>query len=74
MKVKDLLQTIELYRRDYKDFLEWDIALEQVDKPKKEYVLEHKDFDGKWKFVKSYSMGCNTVFKKEKVFGIQIRF
>jgi len=79
MKVKDLLENIERSKQSYPDFLDWDIALEHVDKPEedincKDDIITHIDNDIEWKFIKSHAMGCCSYFTKEKVFGIQIHF
>lgn len=79
MKVNDLLNLIQDGCKDYPDFLDWEIALEHVEKPTedidcKDDILIYKDFDGDWVFIKSHSMGCFTRFTNEKVLGLQVRY
>lgn len=81
MKVKDLLETIQRGKKDYKDFLEWDVALEHVPNPKKDINCKDdiiKCWDDmiqqNWIFIKSHCMGCCTYMIKEKIFGIQIHY
>jgi len=79
MKVKELLEGIERSKENYPDFLEWDIALEHVDKPeedincKDDIIISNQGGD-EWKFIKSHAMGCCSFFTKQKVFGIQIHY
>lgn len=81
MKVKDLLESIDSGKRQYKDFLDWNVALEHVPNPKKDCnckndIIKHYDdiTQSNWYFIKSHSMGCNTYFIKQKIFGIQIHY
>lgn len=79
MKVKELLEVIERSKKDYPDFLEWTVALEQVENPEedincKDDIVSYKDLSGSWKFIKSHCLGCCSYFKGEKVFGIQIHY
>lgn len=72
MKVKQLLDAIELGKKGYKDFLEWEIAVEtplEIDVNMKNDML--KDGEG-WKYCKCH--GFNTYMPKEKVFTVNIHY
>ena len=82
MKIKDLIEIIDTGKKDYSDFLEWDIAFEQVDNPENDPYCKDDILIGKnnwddgidWKFIKSHSMGCCTYFIKAKTLGLQIHY
>lgn len=81
MKVKELLEVIQRGKKDYKDFLDYDVALEHISNPKKDINCKDDiitDYDeithDKWIFIKSHCMGCCTYFIKKKIFGIQIHY
>lgn len=89
MKIKELLETIKRLKKEYPDFLEWDIALEQhpdwklcpnCNKPedyvicKDESIPDQNGNPTKTLFIKSHCMGCCTYWTKRKIFGIQIHF
>ena len=74
MKIKDLLDTVKRGKKEYKDFMEWDIAVEHHPNPKqcvncKDSMLKDGD---KWTYIKCH--GFNTYFTKEKVFTINIHY
>ncbi len=79
MKTKDLLKLINEGKKEYSDFLEWDVALEHVENPEKDInckndIITHLDHAGIWKFIKSHCMGCCTYFVKQKTLGLQIHY
>ena len=79
MKVKELLEIIEMNKRSFFDFLEWDVALEHVENPEKDLnckgdIIKSENFDDKCVFIKSHCMGCCTYFVEKKIFGIQIHY
>jgi hypothetical protein len=82
MTVKDLLEVIKNNEKNYPDFLDWIIALEQHPNYKKccncnksEDSITVIDSDGtKTLFIKSHAMKCCTYSPKDKVFGIQIHY
>jgi hypothetical protein len=79
VKVKDLIQELENCKKDYGDeFLDWEIATEQLDDEDKQFK---KETDKTWKWLKDregweYIVcgGFWTKFKKEKVFTINVNF
>ena len=88
--IKTLLETIQYGIKTYgEDFLNWEYAIEQHPNYKNcsncntkddfifytdECLPKPKGGFYKTLFIKSHSMGCNTYFKKQKIFGIQIHF
>lgn len=77
MKVKDLLEVIKKGKKQYPDFLDFTIALEQhpnykkccnCNKPK-DYIKNDKTL-----FIKSHSEGCCTYWLEEKILGLQIHY
>jgi hypothetical protein len=82
MKVKDLLKVIKERQKDYADFLEWDIALEQHPDYKEcsncnepeDSIIDHDLTKGDTLFIKSHAMECCSYFTKKKIFGIQIHY
>ena len=76
MKVKELAENIERNKKEYPDFLEWDIALEHVEKPEEDVNCKDdiiKNGEG-WAFIKSHCQGCCSFWTKRKIFGIQIHY
>ena len=72
MKVKDLIEAIEQGKKEYKEFLEWNVAVETpftVDTNMEKDML--KDSEG-WQYCKCH--GFNTYMPKEKVFSINIHY
>jgi len=80
MKVRELLELIKKSKKEYKDFLDWDVALEQIRYPTKNIntktdIIKYLDLDGtNCMFIKSHCISCCTYFTKNKVFGIQITY
>ncbi len=77
MKVKELLKTIKENQKQYPDFLNWTVALEQhFDYKNCSNCNKPKDsiFDFNTLFIKSHCKGCYSCWSKEKVFGIQIHY
>jgi len=84
MKVKDLLKEIKRCRKEYPDFLEWDIYTEQLGvdenadmyKEYGNYYEKITDGDG-WVYVKTEDSGdiawC-TKMPKEKIFTINVNY
>lgn len=77
MRVKDLLETIEIHRRNYPDIGDWTIALEQH--PEYTSCVNCNKEDDSFTcedvlFIKSHSMGCCTWNEKRKILGIQIHY
>jgi len=77
MKVKDLLQKIEDCKKEYDDFLEWEVYTEQLD----EYDKEQKRLNPQWKRLYDSEgweyfecAGFWTVFAKDKVFTINVNY
>lgn len=72
MKVEDLIKAIEIGKKDYPDFLKWDVAVEtpfKIDVNMKDDML--KDGEG-WNYCKCH--GFNTYMPKEKVFSVNIHY
>lgn len=82
MKVKNLLEDLNKCLKEYDDFLEWDVALEQhpnykdcpnCNKPEDSLMIEHFDF--KTLFIKSHAGICVGIeCTKEKVYAINIHY
>jgi hypothetical protein len=79
VKVKDLIEELENCKKNYgDDFLNWEIATEQIDAEDKQFK---KETDKTWKWLKDsedweYIVvgGFWTKFIKEKVFTINVNF
>ena len=77
MKVKNLLEEIEQCKKDYPDFLEWDVYTEQVfeiDKQFKKSSPGWKWLTGSegWEYLEC--AGFWTKFPEEKVFTINVNY
>jgi hypothetical protein len=73
MKVRDLLKAVKAAKKQYKDFLDFDIYTEQLkeyDKKgkRKEMVKDSED----WEYFPCF--GYNTIFEKEKIFTINVNY
>jgi len=70
MKVKDLIQEIEDCKKEYPDFLEWDVYTEQIGDSHKdwEWLKDSED----WDYIKC--AGFWTKFTKEKAFTINVNY
>lgn len=83
MKIKDLLKYIEEYKEKYgEEVLEYDIYTEQIREDDK-IIKKRTNEDGRqewetikdseqWEYFKCF--GYNTVFKKEKIFTINVNY
>ena len=78
MKVKDLLAEIESCKKEYPDFLEWDVYTEQIGEEDKK-TKKGRGLGGNWKWLKDCEdweyFGCVgfwTKFPKEKVFTVNV--
>jgi hypothetical protein len=77
MKVKDLVEQIEWYKKEYDDFLSWDVFLEQLtedDKSDKRGNPQWKwltDDEG-WEYVEC--AGFWTAFPDDKAFSINVNY
>jgi len=77
MKVKDLLKEINLRKKEYKDFLEWDIYTEQCTEGDKKYKRKKQ----KWEIIKDCEdweyfkcEGFYTIIPERKVITINVNY
>lgn len=75
MKVKDLIEEIERCKKEYPDFLEWDVYTEQIsrsqmlrikDERMGYYLTDSED----WEYFEC--AGFWTIYEKEKIFTINV--
>ena len=77
MKVRELLESIENWKREYPDLLDYDVYTEQVNTQDREYKERYQkweiesDSDG-WEYFKCH--GFNTVFSDKKIFTINVNY
>lgn len=74
MKVKDLLKEINAGKKEYKDFLDFDVYIQVVEG---DNLKDKKRKDNNWKFIEDSEhweyiecAGFHTTFPKEKIFTI----
>ena len=72
MKVKELIAAIEKGKRDYDNFLDWDIAVETPLEVDINMANDMIDCVDGWKYCKVH--GFNTYMPKEKVFSVNIHY
>jgi len=74
MNVRDLIREIYRCRLEYKDFLDWEVAVEHHKNPKKCVNCKNNMLkDGEeWEYIKCH--GFWTKFVKEKVFSVNIHY
>lgn len=82
MKVKDLLKEIKICKKDWPDFLEWEVYTEQLGVDKDTDMMKkfgnsyEKITDGEnWTYVKTMEPGAwCTKMPKEKIFTINVNY
>lgn len=77
MKVKDLVEEIERCKKDYPDFMEWDVFTEQISLTQKNYEklgkgLRFINDEEDWEYCEC--VGFWTKFVKEKIFTINVNY
>ena len=77
MKVKDLLDTINIWKKEYDDFLEYDVYTEQCGANDK----SHKRNDQRWDIVADSEQweyfkceGFHTILKDKKIFTVNVNY
>lgn len=82
MKVKDLLKEIEDNKKEYPDFLEWDVYTEQLTQSDKVFKRKNIESTGnKWDIVKDSEgweyfkcAGFWTKWPDKKLFSINVNY
>jgi hypothetical protein len=86
MKVKDLIDEIERCKKEYPDFLEWEVYTEQLEQSDKvykrkptskggqgwEYIKPHGGYPDDWEYFRC--CGFWTKFTDKKIFTINVNY
>lgn len=74
MKIKNLIEELERCKKEYPDFLEWDIYAEQLDAEDQRYKRNWQDWgiEGDNKGTYFECKGSFTKFLKKKILTINV--
>lgn len=77
MKIKDLESEIKRCKKEYPDFLEWEVYTEQLDEEDQRYKRNWQDWgiigdSDTWAYFKCE--GTFTKFPKKKIFTINVNY